>query len=228
MKFTYCLLGVLICLVSCSSRHAVHVPPLTSLSEKINCGKIYPQGKWQFVHSLEFSLADGKKGSAIGVSVIDEPVIECALMTIEGFILFQARYDKELEIIRAVPPFDNREFAGGLISDLQLIFFKPPAEEIISGKLADGSRLCRYLEKNGQCADIVFLPDHGWEINQYGPDKSRRRTITARVQPESRQWRPPEYLELKADDFSGYTLKMTLLSAEKIAAAYRPSSSIFR
>ena len=220
MKSLYSLLGVLICLISCSSRHAVHVPPLTSLAEKINCGVIYPQGKWQFVHSLEFSLADGKKGSAIGVSVIDEPVIECALMTIEGFILFRARYDKKLEIIRAVPPFDNREFAGGLISDLQLIFFKPSAEKIMSGKFADGSPLCRYLKKNGQCTDIVLLPDHGWEIDQYGPDQSRRRTITARAQPESRQWRFPEYLELRADDFSGYTLKMTLLSAEKISAGH--------
>ncbi len=215
MKSACCLFALLVFLLSCANHAALRLPPLEAGPEKIDCEVIYPQGKWQFVHSLEFSLADGKKGSAIGVSVIDDPLMECALMTVEGFVLFAARYDGELEIKRAVPPFDNEEFAAGLVRDLRLLFFRPRAAAVQYGKSGDGSLLCRYPAADGQGVDIVLAPEQ-WRIDQYGPDQLRRRRITAGSSRESRQWRPPEYLELKADGFSEYTIKMTLLSAERI------------
>jgi hypothetical protein len=212
-----CYLLALIFLVSCATSPAIHIPPLVETTAKINCGVIYPQGKWQFVHFLEFSLANGKKGSAVGVTVINDPVIECALMTVEGFVLFEARYDKELKIIRAVSPFDNEEFAQGLIRDLQLIFFPLSAEDIQYGKNSDDSRLCRYTKSNGQCLDVVLSADHGWQIQQYEPDKVSGRTITAKPQAaQTRQWLPPRNLQLTAYGTVEYTLQMTLISAEKM------------
>ncbi len=202
-------------LVSCADRQAVYLPPLAGTTEMPDCRKIYPQGRWQFVHSLEFSLADGKKGNAVGVTVIDDPVIECALMTVEGLVLFAARYDRGLKIKRAIPPFDNQEFAGGLIRDLQLIFFPPLSEDIQYGKNDNGT-ICRYRQSAGPWLDIILSTDQGWRLNQYGPDKIRNRSVTARPGPVARQWQPPEYLELTACDAAGYTLKMTLVSAEKL------------
>ena len=217
MKSVYYLLGALVFLTSCATDPALRLQPLAGTTEKINCGDIFPQGKWQFVHSLEFSLADGKTGSLLGISVIDDPVIDCVLMTIEGFVLFEGRYDQELEIKRAVSPFDNREFALGLIRDLQLIFFQPPAKDIRYGKNAAGRSLCRYMQSSGQCVDIVLLPEQGWEIDQYGSDEIKTRIITAGSKQKAGQWPPPAYMQLTACGSTEYTLKMTLISAEKIS-----------
>jgi hypothetical protein len=164
-------------------------------------------------------MADGKEGTAIGVSVLDDPAIKSALMTIEGFDLFEATLAGELKITRSVPPFDNIEFARGLMRDLQLIFFKPAGNKIQYGKLADGSPTCRYQERSGENTDVVILADHGWEINHY--DAKHRRTRTIKASPPitpnlKNQWLPPKQLELQANGIFKYTLKMDLISSEKL------------
>jgi hypothetical protein len=205
-------------LLSCAYQSAIELPPLTVTPEPaINCDAVYPKGKWQFVHSIAFSMADGKKGTAIGVSVLEDPVIQSALMTIEGFVLFEAALDGQLEITRAVPPFDNLDFARGLMQDLQLIFFRPASNKMQYGKLAGGSPLCRYQEASGESTDVVLFADHGWEINHYDAKGRRTRTIKARpqiTQNLENQWLPPKQLELQANGILQYTLKMDLISSE--------------
>ena len=219
MKSSCLIIGALVSLVSCAYQPAIGLPFLTVLPDAaFDCEAIYPQGKWQFVHSLTFSRADGKKGTAIGVSVLDEPVIQSALMTVEGFVLFEASLDGELEISRAVSPFDNFGFAQGLMRDLQLIFFRPAGNKMQYGTLADGSPLCRYQEASGENTDLVLLRDHAWQINRY--DAKRRRTRTIKASPQmtlnhENQWRPPEHLELQASDIGQYTLTMDLISSEQ-------------
>jgi len=218
-KLSCILAGLLMFIASCSLHPAVTIPDLVStFDEPVHCESIYPQGKWQFVHSLTFSMADGKKGTVLGVSVLDGPIIKSALMTVEGFVLFEATFDGQIEVNRAVPPFDNEQFARGLMRDLQLIFFRPQSNKVQYGRLDNGSSICRYQEPSGQITDIVLFADQGWEINQYGADQRRTRAIKASPQmagDRSGDWLPPRRLELYANDTAEYTIMMDLVSSEK-------------
>ena len=113
-----CLLFFVGCiLISCSAlpklqpsnRSArVELPPA--------CQRLFPNGEWQFVHSIEAVMPGGHKGLVMGVTVISsrDRIAHCVLMTIEGLVVFDARYDQELVINRAVAPFDREGFGAVL------------------------------------------------------------------------------------------------------------------
>jgi hypothetical protein len=137
-------------------------------------------------------------------------------MTLEGFVLFDARYDQGLTTNRAIPPFDRIEFAKGLMKDIRLIFFKPDGPFVGSGILKDGSPICRYQNPEGRIIDIITFPDNAWEIRQYDKDLRLARTIRASLPTTadgSSQRVIPRRLELKAHGPPGYELSMSLVSA---------------
>jgi hypothetical protein len=189
----------------------------------IGCDAIFPKGKWEFVHAIEFTLGAGKRGSALGVSVIDGPIIHCVLMTLEGLVLFEARFDGELVVKKAVPPFDGKGFASGLLADIRLIFTPPPDGETEYGRLANGDAVCRHAGSGGMLTDIV-LQSKGWEIDRY----TSARTLTRRVRgsmprtPDAdAPWQTPSLLELTATDPKGYHLRLRLISATRDLSANR-------
>lgn len=216
---------LLFLLVSCSGRQPVYLPELRGLEAvdgnqsgqlQQRCEKNFVQGSWQFVHSIAFKLAAGGGATVVGVTVIEGTKLKCALMGVEGFVLFEAVLDQELTVNRALPPFDNPEFASGLMRDVQTIFLPPSAQHPLTGLLADGEPVCRYYGEDGQITDILFAEDDSSRMNIYGPDLSRTRSIIAGSRIAVAAEMIPETLELTASGLRGYTLTMTLISADKI------------
>ena len=215
---------LLLLLASCSGRQ--HLPALTGLAAGDatqsgqflqRCGQVFPRGDWQFVHSIEFNRDGRGGGSLIGVTTMRGKTLHCVLMTVEGLVLFEAELDQEeLETRRAIPPFDNPEFARGLMRDVQTIFLPPPGQQAETGRLEGCDIVCRYPTDNGQITDVIVAGNGGFQINVYGADLSCSRAVVAgAITPEAAAM-IPETLELTAFDGGSYTLKMTLISADKL------------
>ena len=182
------------------------------------CHRLFPNGKWQFVHSIEAVMPGGHRGLVMGATIISsrDKSAHCVLMTIEGLVVFDARYDKRLVINRAVAPFDNEDFAAGLIRDIKLIFFMPQGSLVETGNDPDESSVCRYQNRDGRIVDLVIDADHTWHIRQYTVQQRLSRTVDAFfTQQESDGDGPdfPDRLELRAHDSAGYSLIMELVEA---------------
>jgi len=219
--YSFYLLPILLLLSSCASQQPDHLKPfigrlplsVQEASLKEQCAAVYPRGRWQFVHTIEFRMADGRSSSVVGVTVVDGNTLSCALMTIEGFTLFQARLNDRLEIDRAVPPFDRPGFARGLMEDVRALFVRPPASEVSYGSLADTAQLCRMTTADGRITDILPLEDGCWRIRTYDRKQALTRTITARSCRLVDSTMIPDELKLTVPGPAGYILKMTLVTA---------------
>jgi hypothetical protein len=220
MSRGFCVLSILLLLVSCAG-NSTSLPVLTPLSgQPTGCQPIFPQGDFQFVHLVEFSMAGGNHGSAMGVTVIRDKTIETALMTVEGLVLFAATLNNGLTVSRAVPPFDKPAFAEGLMRDIRAIFLQPVGEQQ-RGTLSDGTPVCRISEENGQVTDSFRSSrfcrqrniydrtgDGNLQLNRQltGQDCS---TLLAGI-------KVPVKLDLSSRESGGYALQMTLISAEEL------------
>jgi hypothetical protein len=154
----------------------------------------------------------------MGVTVISsrDKSAHCVLMTMEGLVVFDARYDQQLVINRAVAPFDNEDFAAGLIRDIQLIFFMPQGSLVETGKDPDESSVCRYQNRDGRIVDLVIDADHTWHIRQYTAQQRLSHTVDAIFTKKESDGDGPDFpdrLELRAHDDAGYTLIMELVEA---------------
>jgi len=219
MRYLCVLLSVGCILISCSALPTLQ-PADRSARTKLpqTCRRVFPSGKWQFVHSIEAVMPGGQRGLVMGVTVVSsrDNSAHCVLMTIEGLVVFDARYDKQLVVNRAVAPFDNAGFAAGLISDIRLIFYRPQGPLMETGNDPNGASVCRYQNPDGRIVDLVIDTDHTWRISQYNPQQRLSRTVDAFfTKPESDDNGPdfPDRLELRAHDAAGYTLIMDLVDA---------------
>lgn len=220
------LLACSFSLTACGGKQTL--PLLTkadSLSEEpASCTSIFPQGAWQFVHSIDFTLKHGGGSTVIGVTSLGPDSLECALVTPEGFTLFSGTLDREnnFAVTRAVSPFDNPSFALGLLEDLQAIFRKPVGE-LQQGSLSEPlAPVCRYTTNDEKVTDILSdkNAETCWQVRNYAPDKELIRAIAARscqaAGPGSGSASIPQQLELQTSGPTGYTLKMKLISAEHL------------
>ena len=219
MKLLCLLLCIGCILISCSTLPSLEPAKLSERTElSQTCQRLFPSGKWQFVHSIEAAMPGGQKGLVMGVTVISSlgKTAHCVLMTIEGLVVFDARYDQELIIYRAVAPFDQDGFAAGLISDIQLIFFKPQGPLVETGNDSNGSSVCRYQTPDSGIVDLVIDADHTRHIRQYTSQRRLKRTVDAffsKPEPDGDGPDFPDRLELKAHGVARYTLVMDLVEA---------------
>jgi hypothetical protein len=220
------LLSILfLCLAACASDRRP-LPALT-VSEDMTgakgCEAVYPQGRWQFIHSIDFSMQDGSGGTVIGVTSLAGDEITCVLMTIEGFTLFEAAYQegKGLAVKRAVPPFDKPAFAEGLMRDVRMIFLAPSVQTMRYGRTADNAPICRYTGIDGRILDILPATDDCWQIRTYTSALVMDRSIVGRSCQKMGDSLIPEHLELRGFGQAGYTLKMTLIHAENLGAVMK-------
>ena len=217
------LLSVLFLSLAACAAERRPMPALT-VSEDMTgakgCEAVYPRGRWQFVHSIDFSMQDGSGGTVIGVTSLDGDEITCVLMTIEGFTLFEAAYQEEkgLAVKRAVTPFDKPAFAEGLMGDVRVIFLAPSAQTMRYGRSADHASVCRYTGIDGRILDILPAIDDCWQIRTYTSALVMDRSIAGRSCRKEGDSLIPEHLELKGFGQAGYTLKMTLIHAENLGA----------
>ena len=220
MKRLGLLLMVACLIAACSGLPTLQpVPVGTQAATPEACRAVFPQGKWQFTHAIEAAFPGGGEKLLMGVTVVDAPhrAVDCALMTVEGFVLFQAHMGKTLRVERAVPPFDREGFGDGMLADIRLMFLEPTAEHIQAGwpggqAAPDDKPLCRYTGKAGMTTDV--RPGSGWQISRYTPRGNLVRTVAA--EPAGGQAGFPGRLRLRATGPTGYTLEMKLISAERI------------
>ena len=186
---------------------------------KPDCAPLFPQGNYQFVHLIEFSMPGGNHGTAMGVTVTGGKGIESALMTVEGFVLFAAGFTDTLTVHRAVPPFDKPGFADGMMQDIRTIFLQPQGK-IVTGSLPDTRSVCRITGSSGQITDILTIADQCRQLNIYSPDRQLQSKISGHgCTVNLNNTLIPKTLTLTSLQMGGYSLKMTLISAEKISTA---------
>lgn len=217
-----CLCMVLFFSPACSMTRFPPPPELPANAYNVQvakkCEQNYAHGNWQFVHSIAFEMANGHGATMIGVTVLDGKVIKTSLMGVEGFVLFEAELDaeKELDVKRALPPFDNQEFATGLMRDVQAIFKIPSEENPLTVKLSDGTSICRYSYDKDKMCDLIIKPEGSSTIKVYDAKDNRIKMIRADRHRLIDGVRIPERIQLSSYGLQGYTLKMELISADKI------------
>jgi len=219
MKHILLPLSVLGLILSCSSLPKVF-PAGDSVDPKPGqtCPGPFPIGDWQLLHSIEATLPGGKTGFLMGLTVISSSnrTARCVIMTLEGFVVFDALYDKQITVKRAIAPFDSEVFANGLIEDINLIFFKPTGSIMTSGFLKSGAAVCRYQKPDGRMVDIISREKDNWEIRLYLPDYRLARTVknmSAKEPDLADRKGISDKIELNALVSPGYALVMDLVEA---------------
>jgi hypothetical protein len=201
-----------------------HLPPITPIAVappssglgQESCS-IFPDGKWQFLHSIRAEMPGGMNFVMMGLTVMSSRLRTSrnVIMTIEGFVVFDGEYDRHLIVHRALPPFDSPHFAGGLMDDIRLIFLEPDGPVIGFGEVENGSVVCRHATPDGSTVDIEPQRDGAWELRRYSP--AQRLTRTVRALPGARNNAGfPETLELEAGGDQTYKLVMKLVEAVQI------------
>jgi hypothetical protein len=210
---------ILLLLVTVSA--CTGLKPLTTLDPVrraavlTECGRPFLTGSYRLVHELETVMPGGAKGTAIGVLVADPRTrgFRTALMTIEGFVLFDAEAGETLTVHRAVPPFDAPAFAEALAEDIRLAFFAPGGETTAWGEGEEGALVCRFERADGRLVEVMTQSGGVIGIRLYGTGQEVQRTVKM-AYPQ----RPglAETLEIRGGGWRPYTLRLRLLESEEL------------
>ncbi len=188
--------------------------PLRKTAVLEGCRRPFLQGGRRLVHTLETAMPNGVKGSAIGVLVADPRTagIRMALMTIEGFVLFDAEAGETLTVHRAVPPFDKPAFAAALAEDIRLAFFPPGEAPVDWGEGEAGALACRFERTDGRLVEVLTFQDGAISIRLYGAGQELLKRVNM-ARPE----RPglADTLEIRGS-WPPYTLRLRLLESEAL------------
>jgi hypothetical protein len=217
MKRSVLLLFASILFVACAGLPQFHpAGEHAAAHEGAACARIFPQGQWQFTHAIEARPPGGSQQTMIGVIRMSarDRSFECAMMTLEGLVLFEAHYDgRTIAISKAVPPLDTPGLAQGMVADILLVFFPPQQHPTASGTLADRSDICRYAVEDRGTQDIIVHPEGRWQIRRYSANQRLTRTIATDGSETVNAHGFPSLLELKAHGPARYELKMRLVEA---------------
>lgn len=203
-------------IISCARLPVIEPVGLAAMPDtRERCRRPFLDSSYRFIHSIEVSFPGGRRGTVVGITLVDpsEKTVHSVIMTIEGFVLFDARYEKEVRVNRALPPFNAEQFAGYMMDDVRLMFLAPEGKLADAGVLADGSTACRYHGNKGTTVDVVVHKDDSWNIETYSNSNELLRKIRA---VEVRNG-IPNMVELHGFGFREYTLRLKLISAEAVS-----------
>ncbi|MCX5829339.1 MAG: hypothetical protein NTV58_15270 [Deltaproteobacteria bacterium] len=223
LRYGFALLMMAVFLFSCSRLPVIKPAEPSAAAALIEqCGRTYPSVPYRFVHAIEVILPGGSSGTMIGVTLVDPKaaVVRSAMMTLEGFVLFDGAYDKDVHVERAVPPFDKPHFAKNMLGDVRLMYLAPEGRPINAGTLKDGAVICRYIGTQYPVMDVIVHQDGSWEVDGYSESEEAKRRIKA----GSVKNGIPETVELKAYEAWDYTLQMRLISADPVVQETAPVS----
>src|SRR5512137_52720 len=91
-------------IISCARLPVIEPVDLAAmLDTRERCRRPFLDSPYRFIHSIKVSFPGGRTGTVIGITLIDpsEKTTHSVIMTIEGFVLFDARYEKEVRVNRA-------------------------------------------------------------------------------------------------------------------------------
>jgi hypothetical protein len=185
--------------------------------EAIDSNRIFPQGRWQFLHAIRIEMPGGNHISMMGLTVMSSRLQarRSVIMTLEGLVVFDgecAESDRQVRVHRALPPFDSPHFAGGLMEDIRLVFFEPDGPILAVGQLEKGVAVRRHQSPDGGVVDIEALVDGTWQIKRYSPSHKLTRTVRG-LFGEGERTGFPKTIELTASGDADYRLVMTLIEA---------------
>lgn len=216
----FLLTALLLLILSCT-----HLPSITPKDGSFSAGtgraiesrSIFPEGTWQFLHSIRAEMPGGRTFVMMGLTLMSSRLHtrRSVIMTIEGFVIFDGEYDRGVTVHRALPPFDSPHFAGGLMEDIRLIFFEPEGPVVAFGELENGSVVRRHLSPDGSTVDVEALGGRDWRIRRYSPAQRLTRTVRALHAAGDRSGFPVT-IELTACGDQTYSLVMTLVEAVQI------------
>ena len=192
-----------------------------------DCSTVFPTGRWRLVHALEPAISGSPAGVVMGVTLIDSDKreVEAIIMTLEGLVLFHARSGGDaVNVLRAIAPFDSPRLAEGLVADVTLLFLQPAAVNTVSGFSADAIWTCRYIRGDASVVDVMPGPRGGWKILEYNRRARLRRRVTADRLGDclsTQGGRLPCHMDLEVFHGPNYTLKMSLIEAERITEGNR-------
>lgn len=180
------------------------------------CRRPFLPEKYRLVHALETVMPDGAKGTAVGVLVADPRTrgFRTALMTIEGFVLFDAEAGETLTVHRAVPPFDKPAFAEGLADDIRLAFFAPGETPAAWGEGEAGALVCRFERTDGRLVEVLTFKDGVMAIRLYGTGQELLKGVKM---PSPERPGLADTLEIHGGGWPSYTLRLRLLESEALA-----------
>lgn len=182
------------------------------------CSRPFLAEPHRLVHSLEASLPDGSRVTAIGVLAAD-PVggrLRSILMTLEGWVLFDIETGEPPTVHRGVPPFDAPGFARRMTGDIALAFFAPVGMPLAWENRERGEILCRFPERGGHYVEVQVREAGAAEVRLYetGGALQKRVLFPALAGPGL-----AEALEIRAEGFPSYGLRLRLLEGAPLGDA---------
>ena len=208
------LLLLLVVLISCSGLPRLKPADSAAFANtERQCLRPFPSSPYRLIHSVEASFPGGTQINFLGVLLVDPRArsIHSVIMTIEGFVLFDAEFGTTVKINRGVPPFDSVAYAEHMLKDIRLMIFPPAGRLSGAGFADDGSPVCRFRQADGTTTDISINRESVWFIRQYNEQDLLIHTMRASLLNESGI---PERLDLETNGSDGYALHMVLISAE--------------
>ena len=223
---------LLLCLwlPACGLPHIAPVTPEHQSAIAGRCQGVFLQTPWQMLHSIRSVLPNGEQQTAMAVIRVypQKPLIRCVMMSIEGIVLFEGRYDGEITVSRAIPPFDAENFAETLFSDIRLAFCPPPAGAEKIGFMPDRTPACRYQTKDDGFVEVALKAEGSWTIRRYSPHGRKQQTIEADA-PTSENAAPadaaqpiPTSLKILHHGLFSYSLNLDLIRAKPLPPADSP------
>ena len=224
---------LLLCLLlpACGLPHLQAVSPERQARVSERCQDVFLHAPWQMLHSIRTVLPNGEQQSAIAVIQVypDTPLIRCVMMSIEGIVLFEGRYDGDITVNRAIPPFDEEKFAETLFSDIRLAFCPPEAHAEKIGLLESRTPGCRYQTKDGGFVEVALKAESSWTLRRYSSRGRRQQTIEASLPASGNAAAPagaahaiPESIKILHHGLFSYSLTLDLIRAKPLEAAEPP------
>ena len=214
MRASVCLLLVV---SGCGSLPAIAPAKTAGERRAISaaCLNAFPEGSWGASHSIDASLPLGNNVLVIGVTSLQKGAMHNVLLSPEGVALFDASVvGNKVLVRRALPPFNRRGFADGLVDDVKATFRPPAGEPAVIGYGESGSGLCRWRSAEDRTTDVELKgPKPAW-IRSFDGHTLVREIALSGV-PEGGFY--PDLL-LRVPGVGGYTLRMRLISHESTAS----------
>ena len=200
-------------LLACQSLPAIH--PSGAGEMPFDCADPFTKDSYRFVHAIEARMPGDARSSVIGITLVDPSrrFISCAIITVEGMVLWEAESSESGAIIhRALPPFDTASVSQNMLDDIKLVFLPPQAPLYQKGYLNDESNVCRYQKESGEWVDIKENKSGNVEIGLYSSSGALKRHVMFKKVAKNMYQR----IELQAVATFDYVLLMTLIDAQPI------------
>jgi hypothetical protein len=199
--------------MACQSLPNIH--PSGAGDRHFDCAAPFTKSPYRFVHAIEARMPGDVRSSVIGITLVDSSrrLISCAIITVEGMVLWEAESSASGTIIhRALPPFDSASVSQNMLEDIKLAFLPPQGPLYQKGYLNDESKVCRYREESGNWVDIEERPDKTNLILRYASSGALKRQVIL----DNHDGNPYKSVELHAKEYFDYFLKMNLIESQPV------------